>query len=124
MEVVEFFSLMTFIFTNGRSSLSLSIQPYQARLQQFRSKVGTDESTKISHSYFVDPDADVVTTTAPEFQNMEYENGITTVKGTSKHNFISKDKTVDFCFVSSLSSVMLFRLFIHLLFCLQLTIRQ
>ena len=76
--------------------LSLSLQPYQARLQQFRSKVGTDEPTKISHSYFVDPDADVVTTMAPEFQNMEYENGITTVKGTPKNNSISKDKTVDF----------------------------
>ena len=52
------------------------------RLQQFRSKVGTDESSTITHGYFVDPDADVTTTTAPEFESTEYENGITTVKGT------------------------------------------
>ena len=52
------------------------------RLQQFRSKVGTDESTTTSHGFFVDPEADVVTTTAPEFETTEYENGITTVKGT------------------------------------------
>ena len=52
-------------------------------MQQFRSKVGSEESAKNTQNYFVDPDADVVVTTAPEFESTEYENGITTVKGTA-----------------------------------------
>ena len=51
------------------------------RLQQFRSKVASEDPAKSGHAHFVDPGADVVMTTAPEFESTEYENGITTVKG-------------------------------------------
>ena len=40
--------------------------------------MGQEESSK---TFFVDVKADIVTTVAPDFKGMEYENGITTVKG-------------------------------------------
>ena len=39
-----------------------------------------DETSK-TPQYFVDPEAEVAMTVAPEFEGTEYENGITTVKG-------------------------------------------
>ena len=40
--------------------------------------MGQEESSK---TFFVDVKVDIVTTVAPGFKGMEYENGITTVKG-------------------------------------------
>ena len=54
------------------------LQPYQVTLQEFRATVGQEESSK---TFFVDVEADIVTTVAPDFKGTEYENGITTVKG-------------------------------------------
>ena len=64
----------------------LHSQPYQVQLLEFRSKVSDDEPSKTSN-YFVDPEADVAMTTAPEFHGTEYENGITIVKGEIGPNF-------------------------------------
>ena len=47
---------------------------------EFRASVSQDEASK-TPQYFVDPEAEVAMTVAPEFEGTEYENGITTVKG-------------------------------------------